>query len=258
MRTRRFSSLLHIALFTPVLLLAILSSLVAVADTVQATDTAQISDRTEGTSNLSDIEKLGKESLAEKKMKQEFMTMVSLGAALLVALVIILFFSVAFRDGAVRRQIFSAEAGIQFITLFSLIIAMILFGVSGILEGRELSALLGGISGYILGRTNSSRSNAQSIMSSPKITDVSPKTATVGAGSITVPLQISGIDLQLANSIKIAQGLKEILVSNITSNNLSISCMLTLDPNLPKGNYNLTVANSDGGVAKLPNAFTVQ
>jgi hypothetical protein len=45
-------------------------------------------------------------------------------------------------------------AGLQFITLFSLIIAIILFGVMNILEGRELAALLGGLSGYILGRSN--------------------------------------------------------------------------------------------------------
>jgi hypothetical protein len=34
------------------------------------------------------------------------------------------------------------------------VIAIILFGITGILEGKELSALLGGLSGYILGRTS--------------------------------------------------------------------------------------------------------
>lgn len=40
----------------------------------------------------------------------------------------------------------------QFVTLFSLVIAIVLFGVLKILDGRELAALLGGLSGYILGR----------------------------------------------------------------------------------------------------------
>jgi hypothetical protein len=40
----------------------------------------------------------------------------------------------------------------QFVTLFSLVIAIVLFDVLKILDGRELAALLGGLSGYILGR----------------------------------------------------------------------------------------------------------
>jgi hypothetical protein len=55
------------------------------------------------------------------------------------------------RDDKVRQEIFSGQAGIQFITLLSLVIAIILFGITGILEGKELSALLGGLAGYILG-----------------------------------------------------------------------------------------------------------
>jgi presenilin-like A22 family membrane protease len=45
-----------------------------------------------------------------------------------------------------------SQSGIQFLTLFSLVIAIILFGITDILEGKELAALLGGLSGYILGR----------------------------------------------------------------------------------------------------------
>ncbi len=69
----------------------------------------------------------------------------------MVGLVILGFLYIAARDAGVRRTIFSGDAGI--LTLFSLVIAIILFGITGILEGMELSALLGGISGYILGRT---------------------------------------------------------------------------------------------------------
>jgi presenilin-like A22 family membrane protease len=73
------------------------------------------------------------------------------------------FFVVAFRDEHVRQEIFSGQAGIQFVTLFSLVIAIILFGIIDILEGKELAALLGGLSGYILGRSTSAtkdRSNS--------------------------------------------------------------------------------------------------
>jgi hypothetical protein len=77
---------------------------------------------------------------------------VSLVFAALVGLVICGFFWIALTDVRVRMSIFSHEAGIQFVTLFALVIAIILFGVVEILEGKELSALLGGLSGYILGR----------------------------------------------------------------------------------------------------------
>jgi predicted nucleic acid-binding Zn-ribbon protein len=72
--------------------------------------------------------------------------------AILVGAVIIGFFAIAFQSEKVRDAIFTGDSGIQFVTLFSLVIAIILFGVLHILEGKELSALLGGLSGYILGR----------------------------------------------------------------------------------------------------------
>jgi hypothetical protein len=50
------------------------------------------------------------------------------------------------------KDFLSSGNGLQFITLFSLIIAIILFGGLGVLEGRELAAILSGISGYILGK----------------------------------------------------------------------------------------------------------
>ena len=56
---------------------------------------------------------------------------------------------------AIAETIFSGEKGIKFVTLFLIVIAIILFGIMGILEGKELSALLGGLSGYILGRASS-------------------------------------------------------------------------------------------------------
>jgi hypothetical protein len=85
--------------------------------------------------------------------KQSFRTNMSIAFAILVALVIVGFYLLAWIDEALRREMFSRQSGIQFITLFSLVIAIILFGITGILESRELSALLGGLSGYILGRS---------------------------------------------------------------------------------------------------------
>jgi uncharacterized protein YoxC len=76
--------------------------------------------------------------------------------AILVGGVIIGFFIIAFISPRVREAIFTGDSGIQFVTLFSLVIAIILFGVLKILEGKELSALLGGLSGYILGKAGQS------------------------------------------------------------------------------------------------------
>jgi hypothetical protein len=85
--------------------------------------------------------------------KQLFKLQMSGVFAVLVGIVIVGFFAVAFRDEQVRREIFAGQAGIQFVTLFSLVIAIILFGIIGVLADKELSALLGGLSGYILGRS---------------------------------------------------------------------------------------------------------
>ncbi|HET8669532.1 MAG TPA: Ig-like domain-containing protein [Candidatus Saccharimonadales bacterium] len=86
--------------------------------------------------------------------EQNFRTSTSWIFAALIGAVIIGFFVLAFRDEVMRRAIFSGETGIQFLTLFSVVIAIILFGIINILEGKELAALLGGLSGYILGRTS--------------------------------------------------------------------------------------------------------
>lgn len=95
--------------------------------------------------------------------RQKFKLIMSGVFATLVAGVIVGFFWIAHRDERVRVAIFSGAAGIQFVTLFSLVIAIILFGIIEILEGKELAALLGGLSGYILGRATSDRASAQPV-----------------------------------------------------------------------------------------------
>jgi hypothetical protein len=86
--------------------------------------------------------------------EQIFKRTMSIIFAILIGLVIIGFFILSYADEAVRRAIFSGQTGIQFLTLFSIVIAIILFGITSILGDKELSALLGGLSGYILGRYN--------------------------------------------------------------------------------------------------------
>jgi len=99
--------------------------------------------------------------------RNDFKTTIALFFAGLVALVIGGFFVLSYRDDVVRRAIFSSESGIQFLTLFSVVIAIILFGIIGILESKELAALLGGLSGYILGRVTSAPSNQQAPSAAP-------------------------------------------------------------------------------------------
>jgi uncharacterized protein (DUF2164 family) len=103
----------------------------------------QLKDRIESRMNdLIDIE----------RPRQTFKMRMSIIFASLVGITILGVFVLCWKDESVRKQIFSAQAGIQFVTLFSLVIAIILFGITQILEGKELAALLGGLSGYILGR----------------------------------------------------------------------------------------------------------
>lgn len=94
--------------------------------------------------------------------EQIFKRTMSIIFAALIGLVIIGFFAVSYADETVRRAIFSGQTGIQFLTLFSIVIAIILFGITSILGDKELSALLGGLSGYILGRySGPTRSGSQ-------------------------------------------------------------------------------------------------
>lgn len=75
----------------------------------------------------------------------------------LVLIVVGGFFFIAYRKDGIAAKIFSGEMGMQFVTLFLIVIAIILFGIMGTLEGRELAALLGGLSGYILGKAGLNR-----------------------------------------------------------------------------------------------------
>jgi hypothetical protein len=103
-------------------------------------------------STLAEVEDAMNRLLSIEIAEQSFKSWVSGIFAALVAIVIGGFFFIAHTDSTVRRRVFSGHSGIQFLTLFALVISIILFGITGVLEGKELSALLGGLAGYILGR----------------------------------------------------------------------------------------------------------
>lgn len=104
------------------------------------------------TQELSRIDDKILDELTPLSERNAFKKIIALAFTGLVGIVILGFFAVAWRDERVRQSVFTSESGIQFLTLFSLVIAIILFGITEILESKELSALLGGLSGYILGR----------------------------------------------------------------------------------------------------------
>ena len=87
-----------------------------------------------------------------ERERQRFMNQVSWIFGGLVAILVIGFFWVVLLNKNLSESIFRGAAGLQMITLLSVVIAIILFGITGVLEGKELAALLGGLTGYILGR----------------------------------------------------------------------------------------------------------
>lgn len=97
------------------------------------------------------------ESSSQVFFENQFKQAMSTIFAILIALVIGGFFLIiALAKGTVNlSEALLSDGGLQFITIFVLIIAVVLFGVLKILEGRELAAILSGIAGYILGRSTS-------------------------------------------------------------------------------------------------------
>lgn len=101
------------------------------------------------------------EALRPESEDQSFRTKMSIVFAALIGFLLAVFFlMICIRgDKGIAKNLLS-ELGLQFITLFVLIIAIILFGILDILKGSELAAILAGISGYILGsKTNVAAAN---------------------------------------------------------------------------------------------------
>jgi hypothetical protein len=92
-------------------------------------------------------------ALTPERKDQEFRAKISFYFTVMIGLLLLGFFLIiAFKsDKNIGRQ-FLGDSGLQFVTMFVLIIAVILFGILGILEAKELTAILSGVSGYILGK----------------------------------------------------------------------------------------------------------
>jgi len=92
-------------------------------------------------------------TLAPELGQQRFRILTSICFAALIGILLIVFFTIIYmRSGNDLSKELLSGNGLQFITLFVLIIAIILFGILNILKGSELAAILSGISGYILGK----------------------------------------------------------------------------------------------------------
>ena len=92
-------------------------------------------------------------ALAPEYKEQSFRVSISITFAILIGILLLAFFFLIYikSESHIAIELLSGT-GLQFITIFILIISITLFGILGILEGRELAAILSGISGYILGR----------------------------------------------------------------------------------------------------------
>lgn len=92
-------------------------------------------------------------ALSPEYKQQDFRTNISIYFTILIGLLLSIFFFIIYRrsDSNLSKDLLSGN-GLQFVTLFVLIIAIILFGILSILQGSELAAILSGISGYILGK----------------------------------------------------------------------------------------------------------
>lgn len=102
---------------------------------------------------LGEIDDMVNQLFIASDATNSFKLKMSLAFSILVGVVIVGFFIIAWSNEEIKKTIFSNESGIQFITMFAIVIAVILFGIIGVLESKELSALLGGLSGYILGKS---------------------------------------------------------------------------------------------------------
>ena len=108
--------------------------------------------------------------------------------AVLIGLMIWRFFTLIGRQpGARVAEQLLGENGLQFVTIFVLIIAIILFGIMEILQGSELAAILSGISGYILGRGAQMKASADRAGAVPPAAPPAPQ-AQAGPGPAAIPI----------------------------------------------------------------------
>lgn len=88
-----------------------------------------------------------------EKGNQDYKAKISLYYAVIIFALILISFLFLFKKSSPEiGNDFLNGNGLQFIALFAIIISTILFGILGILEGKELAAILSGIAGFILGK----------------------------------------------------------------------------------------------------------
>lgn len=128
-------------------------------------------------------------ALAPEYQSQKFRTLVSLFFSLLIGIMIVAFFGTIYKKaGDSVGSLLLSDGGLQFVTIFVLIIAIILFGILNILEGRELAAILSGIAGYILGRGAQVKAQeAAGDASQPQPAPAAPANDTPPPSSVRVP-----------------------------------------------------------------------
>lgn len=74
-----------------------------------------------------------------------------------------------------------SDSGLQFVTIFSILIAVILFGILDILKGSELAAILSGMSGYILGKNRGSGAEPSPLRQNAAAPGAAPPPASAGS-----------------------------------------------------------------------------
>jgi hypothetical protein len=142
-----------------------------------------------------------------------------------------------------RTTIFSRESGIQFITLFSLVIAIILFGILEILHDKELAALLGGLSGYILGRVSDRASGGSTAAATPQPTSVTRNTI-----SFTAPNIIS----DSGNGLAVFSAGQRIRISGAANNaNNSVFTTVSVSANQIQTVENTIVSEAAGNSVQI-------
>lgn len=125
-----------------------------VRDSVNQINYTRIQESLEGVQyDIFQCEQALNASLSPEFQQQKFRIWTSMTFSALIAVLLCVFFYIMYRrsDKTLARNLLS-ETGLQFITIFVLIIAIVLFGILNILGGSELAAILSGISGYILGK----------------------------------------------------------------------------------------------------------
>jgi hypothetical protein len=93
------------------------------------------------------------QSLSPETRDQDFRMWVSLTFSGLIAILLFSFFWIIYQrsDKSLSKALLT-DSGLQFVTVFILIIAIILFGILNVIGGSELATILSAISGYILGK----------------------------------------------------------------------------------------------------------